>query len=250
MSSYGLNMDNSQVRAYTEKLKRLHRSDLPLAIRATLNDMAFDVKKNTLLQSADKEFILRNRTFFRKVSGVKKATGFNIQNMKSEVGIVPHGLHAAENLTKQEYGGTIQDRSMIFMDQARISKQKQKKVRRNSYLGTKGLVGGRPLKGYGNRSRKSNFVAAAAIGYKENKNVLWKTKRGFTLYEIRGFKFSGKGQNRRANINAVPLASFEYNRNVRVISRPFLRKASMITHAKQINFFILNARKRIDKALQ
>lgn len=243
-------MDNSQVKGFTEKLKRLHRSDLPLAIRSTLNDMAFDVKQSTLLKSADKEFIIRNPSFFKRHSGVKKATGFNLNSMKSEVGIIPKGIEAAKNLTKQEYGGTLPDRSMIYMNQSRISKSKTKKVRKAHYLGSKGLVGGKPLRGYGIRSRKSNFVAAAYIGYKENKNVLWETKRGFTLYSIQSIRFSGKGINRNANINAIPIASFEYNRHVKITTRPFLRTASMITYQKQGYYYIQNAKKRIEKALQ
>lgn len=250
MPDFALYMDNSQIKAYTEKLKKMHRSDLPLTIRATLNDMAFDVKQSTLLQSADKEFILRNPTFFKKHSGVKKATGFNINSMKSEVGIIPAGLKSAENLTKQEYGGTIQDRSTIFMNQARISKDKSKKVRKVNYLGTKGLVGGKPLKGYGKRSRKSNFVAAAFVAKRENKNLLWETKRGYTLFSINNIKFSGNGSDRNAKINAIPIANYEKNRNVKIISRPFLRNASKLTYRKQEHLFIMNARKRMEKSLK
>lgn len=248
--SFTLNMDNSQVKAYTNKLQQMHRSNFPIAVRQTLNDLAFDVKQKELLRYADKEFILRNPNFFKRFSGVKKAVGFDLKSMNSEVGIIKstaQGGEAAANLTKQEYGGSISDRSMIYMNQSRISGSKTKRVKKANYLGSKGLVGGKPLKGYGMRTRKSNFVAAAYVAIRENKNVLWETKSGFTLYSVSSLSFSGTGKNRNVKVNATPLASYEKNRSVRIMAHPFLKPASLAAYQKQGYFFIKNAEKRLNK---
>jgi hypothetical protein len=244
--SYILNVDNTEVKRFTSRLKEMHRSNFPIVVRQTLNDTAFDVKKTTLIPSVDKKFILRNPAFFRRYSGVNKATGWNVNAMKSEVGIIPGNSTAANQLTKQEYGGQISNRDMIYMDQARSSKSKLKSVRKINYLGGKGIVGGRAIK----RSRKSNFIAAAYIAKKENKNVLWATKRGYTLYAVNNIDFSGSGRNRRVKVNAIPLADYESNRNVKVMAKPFLKPASLLSYNKQPYFYMKNAKARFEKALR
>lgn len=239
-----IDINNIEVKRFSDRLRQMHRSNLPIVVRQTLNDMAFDVKQHTLLKSADKAFILRNPGFFKKHSGVKKAVGWDVNSMESIVGIEPKGIKAAEQLTKQEFGGTISNRSAIYMKSARVSGSNAKKVRRQNYLGTKGIVRGRPSAG---RTRKSNFVAAAYMAQKEGKFLLWEGSKNETIFDIKSVGFTGKGRHRSAKINAVAIADYEKNRSVNLQARPFLKPASLLSYQKANTFFAQNAKKRFEK---
>lgn len=230
-------VDTAQVKKYTDHLKRMHRSNFPIVVRQTLNDLAFDVKKNTLLKSADREFILRNPSFFRKHSGVKKADGWNVNEMHSEVGIFPQGSRAAAQLTQQEYGGVIPKRSFIYMNQARTGGSKTKKVRRQNYIGTIKLIRGNPNV---QRSDKSQYIADAFMAKKMKKSIL----KDDTLFNVKSIK---KGDDDKVFVKLFPIASYKENRSVRVRSRPFLRHASEITYKRAEEFFVKNAEKRLEK---
>ena len=57
----------------TAKLENLSRSALPVAVRGTLNNAAFDVKQRTLTKSAEKNFPhLKQKRFFLKLFQVLK----------------------------------------------------------------------------------------------------------------------------------------------------------------------------------
>jgi hypothetical protein len=243
-----LSIDNREVEQYTKKLRALHRSNLPIAVRQTLNDLAFDVKQVTLMRNADKQFIMRNPGFFKRHSGVKKADGWDINNMRSEVGIIPGESIAATQLTKQEFGGAIGKRSFIYMNAARISAAKNKMVRRQNYLNKKEFIKGTPSR---SRSDKSQFIARAIVAKKTNKLLLEDSTSGQTAFEVRDIKFSGKGgRNRKVFVRLNPLADYERNRSISLKARPFLYPASLQSFAKGMYFFIKNAKKRFEKALQ
>jgi hypothetical protein len=225
-----LQIDNREVKQFTNRLREMHRSNLPIVVRQTLNDLAFDTKKNTLLLSAGKEFTLRKPSFFRKYSGVQKANGWNINQMHSEIGIIPGDSKAAKQLTKQEYGGTIPNRSYIYMNTARIGGSKSKLVRKQNYIGTKGIV-----KGTKNRGKKSQLIADAAIGFRENKMIL----ENGTLFQVKSFA--------NGRFKLVPIASYKKDRSVTVQARPFMRIASEMSYTKQEYFFVRNAKKRLEK---
>lgn len=234
-----LNVNNTEVKRFSDRLRKMHKSDMPLAVRGTLNDLAFDVKKNTLLPGADKFFILRNPSFFKRYSGVQKATGFNINSMRSEVGIIPGSSTAARQLTRQEYGGTIPKRSMIYINTARVGGSKSKIVRKSNYMNAKKIVRGQPNRV---RSKKSQFVADAFVANKYNLFLLTEN----TLFDVKGIKF-GKGKTRKVFVRLNPIADYEKNRSVSVKSTYFLRKASQVTYQKQTSFFLNNAKRRFQK---
>ncbi len=236
-----LDINNKEVRAYTDNLRKLHRSNLPIVIRQTLNDTAFDVKVNTLLKSADKQFILRSPGFFKKHSMVKKADGFNINTMRAEVGIVPGGNYAATQLTKQELGGSIRNRTNIYLDTSRTGGNKSKLVKKPNYLKTKGFVHGTPNR---KRSEKSQFIANAYIAKKLNLFL----KQDNTVFNVEDIKFNNKSN--KVFVKMTPISDYEKNRTINLIARPFLRPASEISYKKQNAFFIKNANKRFKKDRQ
>jgi len=118
-----LNINNTANVAFSNKLERLSKSALPVAVRTTLNSAAFDVKKNTMPEQVSKTFTERRKTFFKANSRVEMARGFNVESMQSKVGFINGGKNqAVRDLEAQEEGGKIGGRSFVPMDTSRISK--------------------------------------------------------------------------------------------------------------------------------
>lgn len=136
-----LDIDSSAVVVYTNKLEKLHRSGLPVAIRTALNSAAFDVKQNTMPRSATR-FINRTTNFFRANSSVQMASGFDVKNMQSVVGFVSDRLrlgannYAVKDLENQEYDSDIGGKTFIPMDTARSGDDNSQRVLPKNRLST------------------------------------------------------------------------------------------------------------------
>ena len=198
-TAFNINTDAAVV--MTNKLEKLHRSALPVAIRRTLDGAAFDVKKRTLLSTTEKTFEQRKETFFKAKSRVFKAKGFNVKTMKSTIGFIDGDEQAVDDLEKQEKGGKIGGRSFIPLDSARTSNILSKNVRKKDRIsGIKGIVDSRKAKGVNKRQKfvKSVYYAGRGgyiLAEWEEKQVLWrvnslrKTKSGsFKLTALFSFE--------------------------------------------------------------
>ena len=69
-----VNVDSAKLSVFTQQLRKMHRKELPLAIRNTLTDVAVETKKN-IPNSAKRKFTVRNPGFFKAFTGFEKATG-------------------------------------------------------------------------------------------------------------------------------------------------------------------------------
>ncbi|MFA5299675.1 MAG: hypothetical protein WC389_15940 [Lutibacter sp.] len=73
-------------------LQQINDVALPFAMQNTLNEVARDTKMKNLAKSINEQFRMRRSSFFRANSGYKaykaKDFGYNINKLKSEVGIV------------------------------------------------------------------------------------------------------------------------------------------------------------------
>ncbi len=234
-------INNKEVRDFTNKLQTMRRSDLPIVVRQTLNDTAFDVKKNTLEAEFKSKFVRRNKSFLRSQSGVQKATGFNVNGMFSQVGITPkaNGSEAASELTKQEYGG-VKKKPLVYMKSAR-SNSNRRVVKSQNYFNKYQKVTGNPSQ---QRSRKSNFVASAIVAHKYGKLLFWRSKSGTTVFLVNSIYL---GAGKAVNVKVTPIADYENNRMFRLKARPFLRPASEKSYNKQESYFMRNAKKRFNK---
>lgn len=115
----------------TAKLEKLHKSAFPNAVRFSLNDVAFEAKK-LVPQNADKNFTIRQNNLFKRFVKVEKATGWDVKNMVSAVGVdanVPKGNKVAQGLATQETGGNIDGRKLTPHNLGRISGSYGKKVK-------------------------------------------------------------------------------------------------------------------------
>lgn len=194
-----LDVNTKPLIGLTNKLNNLHRSAFPSAVRNSLNEVAFDAKKNVPLV-ANQNFTIRQKNLFNRFTVVDKAKGFNVNNMVSSVGLDgSKQKKLTEGLAKQENGGTILGRKLIAHDMARTSSSPNKKVKTKNYLKN---INNISSPGPGNRRRGSKYFTIK----KWNKE---------TVFE------------RVSKSKIVPIYNKRKNRNTRVEAKPFIRPSAL-----------------------
>jgi len=232
-------VDNDAVVEHTNRLEKMHKSDFPLAVRGTLNSMAFDVKQNTMPNKAEKEFVNRQKNFFKANSKVEMANGFNVSTMHSKVGFISLSgtNYAVDDLEQQEHGGDIKGRSFIPLDKARVSNSPNRIVSRNNRI-----------------SKIKNIVKVSEAkgnndGQKFIKSVVFAGKGGYVLTDntlIRVDSLSRQSGKWKFKLKA--LYSFKKKRSVKVKKTEFMKEASEMSAEKGNRFFIEQAERRFSKA--
>lgn len=215
-----LNINSIGITRYSEQLRQIRESLIPKAIRNTLNDVAFNTRRLVPV-TAEQQFTVRNKSLFRTFILVNKTQAGDINMMKTEVGILDRGDKVSEGLEKQEIGGES-ERSMIPMDQARISGSHGKKVRKANYLSAIQLPQGRGA------GTSTGFVLIK----KNDKGTLFKGKQG------------KKGQKLK------PLYSFQKGRKVRITAKGFIRTSAIIEAQKMEDIYRRNAELLIQRSLR
>ena len=258
-----IDINTDKLVAYTNKIEKLHKSSLPVAIRGTLNDTAFKFKKETMPQMAKSIFEERQPNFFKANSRVEPATGFNINTMAATAGFLSSGLHnpatnyAVKDLEDQEHGGTIQGRSFKPLRAARIGGRGN--VRANARISqilkagnvvdvrdsrstgssNAGTVGGSKV-GMNNNYKMQQFIKASIFagegGYVLGGRILWRVKRIARI-----------GQN--TFFTKEKLYTFKKSGVAKVTATGFMRKAAFEVQKEMEFFFKLQAMKQIKKAL-
>lgn len=239
------------------RLKTLHRSALPLAIRGTLNDAVYDVKTKTMPEKA-KVFKKRQPNFFKANSKFEKATGFNVKNMKATVGFYENKLvdastnYAVKDLEEQELGGKIDKKTFIAQKGARVgNKQVRNDLRRNKLkqstffkTSSSGKVG---KNGFSNNiSLKQQFIRAAIYAKsKFSKNAFVLNKK--TLFRIDS---AIRGRRRDLDFRVTPIYSYKKGRSINVKAHHFMKRASIETGTNLASFFIKQAEKQFAKLVK
>ena len=238
MTQFNINMDAAVV--MTNKLEKLHRSALPVAVRETLNSAAFDVKQRSLLQTTSKTFEQRKKTFFKAKSRVVKAKGFNVKTMHSTIGFIDGDKNqAVDDLEKQERGGHIKGRSFIPMDTARISNSLKKNVRKKDRIsGIRGIVDARKAKGVNNRQKFVKSVFHAGKGG----HVLTKWKGKQILWKVNSLKKTKGG-----SFKLTPLFSFQKGRAAKIKSTHFMQRSQSQSARLIPRFFNIEGKKQIKR---
>jgi hypothetical protein len=238
-----VNINTDAFVVQTNRLEKLHRSALPLAIRGTLNSAAFDVKTRTMPQTANASFINRNKTFFKANSRVEMAKGFDTKTMKATVGFLSGRLKgdsnfAVKDLQQQEHGGKIKSRSFIPTDVGRGG-NKSKPVRPMNRLSKiSNIVNSANVSG---TTRKQKFIRAAiqagkggyVIGNFPNKK----------LHRITSIKKAGGG----TVIKSKAIYTFKKGRDVSVKPTGFMRKATMNSTSKMPDIYNKEAKRQIQR---
>jgi hypothetical protein len=128
------NINNMEVVEFANKLEKIHKSALPVAVRQTLNDVAFQAKKDVKVTFSD-SFTERKKNFISSHTVVNKSQNtFNIDQMSSEMGVRKGKSNAGDELSFQELGGTISDKAAIPTANVRIGGNDNKLVSKRFYL--------------------------------------------------------------------------------------------------------------------
>lgn len=232
MPAAAFNINQEAVIQYTHKLSKLHKSDLPLAVRGALNDVAFEAKKK-VPKFFESEFIVRKKTFLRSHTGVIKCPNtFDLKQMVSQFGIIKGKSNAGDNLVHQEYGGIIADSEFIPMKPARIGGNERKLVSKRNYLrNIKGKLKQRP-------HENNEFRRAAIKGGKGS--ILMFNDLVLRVDVVK---------TRPLFIKTTPLYYIKDGKKAQVKPRPFMRPASRFAMTKMPRLYIQNAEYRIKKRM-
>lgn len=239
-----LRIDNNEVIHHTNRLRELHKSALPVAIRETLNSAAFDVKKNTMPESVKRSFIERTPTFFKANSKVEKSTGFNVNSMKATVGFFENKLinnttnYSINDLEEQEDGGTINMKTFIPTVYARKGGTKRGLVKPNFRLNKireKGLINANKLPGKNERQKYLIAANKAGVG-------------GFVIYKRMLWRINSLAK--KSKVERTPIYSVSKGRNIKVKSTQFMKLASLKTSNKMTGYYLGHAEKQINRLVR
>lgn len=199
MNNFNFNVNSEAVIHLTARLERIKKSSFPSAIRATLNDGAFEMKKTNIGVSAGKNMTVRNKTVFKKFTGVERATySSNVENMKATVGFIPKdgvkGSKVPEGMEKNEVGGT-DDTGAMYLPKTRISGSAKRLVRNKSRFKKSNILNVKNVKNI--KTKKSlNFVQLAYESFSQKKAFYFNTKKGLVLAQTRKFSETAKGNSK------------------------------------------------------
>lgn len=243
-----LNIRSDEFVVLANKLQRIGKADLPVAVRSTLNQLAFDMKgtsgkRGEIDKRAEMDFdYRRNKTLFKAITGVTKADGLNISNMESEAGIIKRsGMdEIAEGLADQQKGGTTKQKATP-LSRSRTGRNIGKKVRKPAYLQNLDSI---DLTG----KKKQKFVTAAIRAAQKRRTVLIEGRGGTKLIaRIRAFKRVDNSVDFRMDW----LYRINANGNVSLKrKRPFVDRAADEVIKTLPQEFVRQAEKRITKAFQ
>lgn len=248
MARQSLNVNNDAVIHLTAKLERLHKSAFPSAVRSTLNDSAFLMKQKNILESAKNNMTVRNQAFFKRYTGVKRATGFKISTMHSESGFSNSNdikaKKALEGMEHNEVGG-IDDTGAMYLAKARTSNTLKKMVRKKARFDKSKLAKGTSSN---MRKKKLSNIANMMASVKENAPTFIETSKGKFLVHVKSISSRNVGKRKGKMDIKLDFLMRSRKRNVaKAKATNFVKEASLKT-AKQIeSFYIKNANYQIKK---
>jgi hypothetical protein len=246
-----LNINTNACVVLTNKLEKLSRSAMPLAVRETLNNAAFDMKNTTLQKSATNNFVKRSPNFFKTFSAVNKANGFNLNSMKATVGMSDRGKGkaaetAVHNMQFQENSGVVRKGLRSLRDIRAGSNDKV--VRRSSYYSNmRKLIGPRLSK---TQSKKSQFIANAVMAKKTGAKMKVKTDKGRFIIEIKSIKRNKKNSEQPFTIKSNALMMERKKKPSHIKATNYMAEATAMTEKKIHLFFKNAAEKQFAKVLK
>lgn len=244
MATFDVNTDQSI--KLTSKLERLNRSAFPSAVRNTLNTAAFEMKKE-IPKTASKKFITRQKGFFKRMSLVDKAKGFDLRKMKSTVGIDGKDRALADNLESQEFGGRVKGNKLVPHDDARVSKSKLKRVSSRNYLNKVKIHDASKAFKSHRGTRSSKFTSAVMSTIKRGKkDMLMRSKNKGIVYRISSVKRNKSG----VKFKLKKIYVFRKKKISKVRSNNYMMDSAILTTKKIPKFYKNNAEFQFKKALK
>ncbi len=250
-----IDVNTKELIKFSKKLDKISKNALPRVVMNTLNTMAFDTKKRTLIEESQKAFTVRNKTFFKRFSRVKPTPLGKINKMQSIVGMIDQGARgmkeqAGENMRQQQLGGNIGGRTLVPLDTAReegenrnrvLPENRIRRIKQKTVVNTKLARTTKP---------KQRFIQSAIYAVQRyGSNALIKHTREdgkSFMYRIR--RGGNDIMTRRFKLGVTPLYSVKRGRSVN-ISNPnlFTKKAALRSRNRANDIFIKQAKKRIKR---
>lgn len=173
-----IDIDSRELVKFTNKLESIGKYEVPVVVRQTLNELAFQMKgysgrEGMISKEAKTQFEhSRNKTLFKAFTGVQKSRGNNINSMSSRAGIIKRSgrERLAEGLAGQQEGGRLESKSTP-MSESRIGQSVGKKVRGKNYL--KKLV---PVDLRKNKGKR--FIVRVNQAYKNKRAIMFTSRTG------------------------------------------------------------------------
>jgi len=245
-----VDVDSSAMAEYSQKMRKINRTALPVAIRNTLNGAAFLDKKTNFPGSASRNFPNgKNKTFFKRYTGVKKAVGYDVNKMVSEMGMMDMGNKsvrtALENMRKQEAGGII-DTGFSYLKEARGGKE-HGKVRTANYYDKSKVISGRSKAGRNKGTNKSKFVARAFRAKKEKKPMFFNSMKGNFLVSVKKIKKNGRDT---VEIDFKLLMKERKDKPAKIKATNFVLEAAILTQKEIPKLYLIEGEKQIKRALR
>lgn len=254
-----IDVNTQAVAAFTKKLKELHKSAFPVAVRGTLNDAVFDVKTKTMPASSSNKFVNRSKNFFKANSKFVGATGFSLSAMKAEVGFFSNNLkggnnYAIRDLAQQENSGRIGGKSFIPTIFARQGNKATGLIRPNARL--EKIKNIRDANKVTHLTKKQRFMVAAKKagrgGFVLSEGMLWRIDENPAILDkkVTGITYKGRQRAYRhfsGALKRTPLYSYSHGRHVTVSQTNFMKVASNTTAREMERFYQNQALRQLQK---
>lgn len=248
MAKQVFNVNTDAVIALTAKLERLNKSAFPSAVRSTLSDAAFEMKKKNILESAKRNMTVRNQSFFKRYTGVKRATGFNVNSMSAESGFSnsneKKAKKALEGMEHNEVGG-VDNTGAMYLPKSRTSNSLKRLVRRKARFDK-----GKLAKGTSShmRSKKlaniQNMMASAV----ENAPTYIETSKGKFLIQVKSISSRSVGKRKgKLDIKLDFLMRSRKKNPAEAKANHFNREAAIKTSKQIDKFYLKNAEYQLKK---
>lgn len=203
------------------------------------------MKKGNILDSAKKNMTVRNPSFFRKFTGVNRATGWNVSSMQSEVGFIntdPNklkGRKAIEGMEHNEIGGSDASGAM-YLPKSRTSGSAARLVKKKGRFDKSKLAKGTSSK---LRTRKLDNIKNAYASAKENAPTFIETSKGRFLVQVR--KFSSKGGKLDIKMDFLMRSRKQHVAHAK--ASHFNKEAALKTQTQMEGFYAKNAEYQFQK---
>jgi len=234
-----MNVNTDAAIILTAKLERLNKSAFPNAVRSTLSDAAFEMKKSNILDSAKQNMKVKNPAFFKRFTGVKRATGFDVNSMYSEVGFQDRGQSSArkainKGMESNEFGGR-DDEGGMYIGKSR---------------GARGLVkrNARFDKGKVLKTKSKSNIARMYSSAKAKKQVFINTSKGRFLVQVKSFERGIQGGS--PNIKIDFLMRHRKQHEAKAKATHFNREAALKTSKQMDDFYFKNATYQFNRVLK
>jgi len=218
----------------TNRLEKINAVAMPLAVRSTLRDIAFDMKKNELPKSFNDRFTVRKPTFLKNVSTVifPKKT-YKISEMESTVGL----NKKANTLHEQEDGATVSGRLYTPLVGARVGNTNAGLISKSAYLKT--ILPN--MQGQNRNIFKGQILIKAAFKVGRGGVLIYND----VLYQVR--TISNKP---RFFMKLNPVYSYKENRIFKLKPKKFMEAAANKSYPKADDFYTKNAEYQFKKAIK